>query len=295
MRGLPRGAALVFATVVAGSAGGVAYGQANSTFTIVPQQTKNYVAPNQDATVKFLLRETYTGTAAFFDAPANQLGTFEIAVDRGTTTPSGATAATLTASDADPVIWADTSPLPVTTTHAGVSGFTDAAAPTNPGGKIRTVSLGSVTIHGGTTRLAATSFQVNQTSQPDFFTASNQLLDTFINTSGSTPFTVTVAQNGDASLDGRVDVIDLGILATNYGKTSGVTWQTGDFTGDGRVDVVDLGLLATNYGSVSPTFAQALTAYPQFGATDVPEPAAVSALGVLGLGMLRRARRRPRQ
>lgn len=53
---------------------------------------------------------------------------------------------------------------------------------------------------------------------------------------------------GDADLDGSVDVVDLGILATNYGATSGKTWADGDFSGDGAVDVVDLGILATYYG-----------------------------------------------
>ncbi len=54
---------------------------------------------------------------------------------------------------------------------------------------------------------------------------------------------------GDANSDGSVDVTDLGILATNYGGTSGLEWSDGDFTGDGAVDVNDLGILATYYGT----------------------------------------------
>jgi hypothetical protein len=53
---------------------------------------------------------------------------------------------------------------------------------------------------------------------------------------------------GDANGDSKVDVGDLGILAANYGKTSGATWSQGDFNGDGKVDVGDLGILAANYG-----------------------------------------------
>jgi hypothetical protein len=63
---------------------------------------------------------------------------------------------------------------------------------------------------------------------------------------------------GDANLDGKVDVSDLGILAANYGTTVGGTWSTGDFTNDGKVDVSDLGILAAHYGSGvsgSPDFA----------------------------------------
>jgi autotransporter-associated beta strand protein len=52
---------------------------------------------------------------------------------------------------------------------------------------------------------------------------------------------------GDSNGDRKVDVTDLGTLATNYGKSvSGPA--RGDFNNDGKVDVSDLGLLATDYG-----------------------------------------------
>jgi hypothetical protein len=54
---------------------------------------------------------------------------------------------------------------------------------------------------------------------------------------------------GDANLDAKVDVSDLGILAANYGMTAGATWDKGDFNHDGKVDVSDLGILAANYGT----------------------------------------------
>ena len=61
---------------------------------------------------------------------------------------------------------------------------------------------------------------------------------------------------GDANLDGKVNVTDLGILSTNFGKKSGEVWAQGDFNYDGAVNVTDLGLLATNFGkSVSPAAA----------------------------------------
>lgn len=64
----------------------------------------------------------------------------------------------------------------------------------------------------------------------------------------TTDVLVKYTYKGDANLEGQVNVADLGILATNYGPTSGATWATGDFNGDGQVNVSDLGLLATNYG-----------------------------------------------
>ncbi len=83
---------------------------------------------------------------------------------------------------------------------------------------------------------------------------------------------------GDANEDGSVDVTDLGILATNYGATSGMNWGEGDFTGDGAVDVSDLGILATNYGTSIES------------AAAVPEPSAFMMLLsiVLSLIMVRR-------
>jgi hypothetical protein len=66
----------------------------------------------------------------------------------------------------------------------------------------------------------------------------------FVNKSFDSAFPVA----GDANSDNKVDVGDLGILAANYGMTSGATWAKGDFNGDGAVDVGDLGILAANYG-----------------------------------------------
>ena len=58
---------------------------------------------------------------------------------------------------------------------------------------------------------------------------------------------------GDAYIDGKVDVFDLGILATNYGNYyASPTTATGDFNLDHWVDVYDLGILATYYDMVLP-------------------------------------------
>src|SRR5206468_9012583 len=51
---------------------------------------------------------------------------------------------------------------------------------------------------------------------------------------------------GDSNLDGKVDVTDLGALATNWQSTRSV-WTDGDFNYDEMVDVTDLGALATNW------------------------------------------------
>jgi len=58
----------------------------------------------------------------------------------------------------------------------------------------------------------------------------------------------TVSQSGDVNGDGHVNVTDLSILATNYGKTA-MTRAQGDLNGDGVVNVYDLSILAANWGT----------------------------------------------
>jgi len=73
---------------------------------------------------------------------------------------------------------------------------------------------------------------------------------------------------GDANEDYVVDVLDLGILATNYGTTDLATWAMGDFNDDFKIDVIDLGILATHYGAGGG--ADSMLAA---GGSSVPEPA----------------------
>ena len=73
---------------------------------------------------------------------------------------------------------------------------------------------------------------------------------------------------GNANCDGRVDVNDLTIVLSDFGR-SGMTWSGGDFNGDGKVDTNDLTILLSNFGATSnaPGNIQA-----------VPEPSTVALL-----------------
>jgi hypothetical protein len=71
---------------------------------------------------------------------------------------------------------------------------------------------------------------------PDFF--GNSL-------AADAPFTFFVLA-GDANRDRKVDVADLGILATNW-QQSGRIFSQGDFDYNGTVDVNDLGILASHW------------------------------------------------
>ena len=59
--------------------------------------------------------------------------------------------------------------------------------------------------------------------------------------------TTPTAIPGDINGDGKVDIYDLSIMATNWHKT-GMTAAQGDLNGDGTVDIYDLSILAANWG-----------------------------------------------
>jgi uncharacterized membrane protein len=88
---------------------------------------------------------------------------------------------------------------------------------------------------------------------------------------------VSRAMDGDATIDGRVDIADFALLAANY-NTAG-NWLDGDFNADGTVGIADFALLAGNFNRVLNTAAR-----------PVPEPAGL----MLPLAALIAVRRRVR-
>lgn len=85
---------------------------------------------------------------------------------------------------------------------------------------------------------------------------------------------------GDANLDGVVDLMDLSLLRENYGVTVGMRWARGDFDLDGDVDGEDLSLLATKYAN---GFEQAFLDFENMASVPEPSPLgfAVFAVAVL--------------
>ncbi|HEX4055154.1 MAG TPA: PEP-CTERM sorting domain-containing protein [Tepidisphaeraceae bacterium] len=108
---------------------------------------------------------------------------------------------------------------------------------------------------------------------------------------------------GDTNLDGAVNSLDFSVLASNFGKKVSGGWQVGDFAYDGVVSSVDFGLFADNFGKSASGASVALSAgdwaaLDAFAAANgislssVPEPASVGFVGIVGLGILTRRRRR---
>ena len=84
---------------------------------------------------------------------------------------------------------------------------------------------------------------------------------------GSFAVTGTAVLPGDAIGDGKVDINDLTIVLTNYGKTD-MTWSQGEFAGDGTVDINDLTIVLANFGQTAGAA----------GIRAVPEPATIAIL-----------------
>ncbi len=90
---------------------------------------------------------------------------------------------------------------------------------------------------------------------------------------------LTLAHNGDATLDNKVDSLDLTILAAHWQQQSGALWSSGDLTGDGKVDSLDLTVLAANWQFAAPlqsALAQLpFTSYQLQPPAPIPEPASL--------------------
>jgi probable HAF family extracellular repeat protein len=77
---------------------------------------------------------------------------------------------------------------------------------------------------------------------------------------------LTPALQGDANLDGKVDINDLTIVLSNYGQT-GASWMQGCMDGDptGSVDINDLTIVLSNYGGSVGASAGGIQPVPEPG------------------------------
>ena len=102
---------------------------------------------------------------------------------------------------------------------------------------------------------------------------------------------------GDANEDGKVDAVDLNILALNWQKMVMDGWAEADFNGDMLVDASDLNVIALNWqmGVTLPTsesFDDAFAFALATAVAETPEPGSVLVLGLLGAPLAWSRRRR---
>jgi fibronectin type 3 domain-containing protein len=146
----------------------------------------------------------------------------------------------------------------------------DTTAPTVPSGlsmSANTATSITFTWTASTDNVGVTGYKIYRSGTQINTSATNSFTNTGLAANSSYSYTVaaydaagnnsaqstagsfsTSLQAGDANGDGYVNVIDLSIMATNYGD-SGMTRAQGDLNGDGSVNVFDLSILAANWGA----------------------------------------------
>jgi fibronectin-binding autotransporter adhesin len=123
------------------------------------------------------------------------------------------------------------------------------------------------------------------------------------NNTATSAVTVKVVLYGDATMDGTVNIYDLGQVLANYNKSG--TWATGDFNYDGTVNIYDLGTVLANYNkslslseaSIDPSDyagldGQGVAALQAAGVNVVPEPGMLALLTAGAIGLLAHAWRK---
>jgi hypothetical protein len=101
---------------------------------------------------------------------------------------------------------------------------------------------------------------------------------------------VRLTRNGDANVDGQVNLQDFNRLASFFGQ-SNQRWDNGDFNFDGTVNLQDFNRLAANFGLQAGPDGPTPEDWAALGAA-VPEPGSAGAVLVFSSALLAGRRRR---
>jgi len=99
--------------------------------------------------------------------------------------------------------------------------------------------------------------------------------------------------DGDATLDGQINVDDYGRIDLNANIPGATGWFNGDFNYDGKVNVDDYGIIDFNVAIQGPPFSTSAgwpTSVGLSSPSSVPEPAC--GVGMIALLLARSTRRR---
>jgi hypothetical protein len=104
---------------------------------------------------------------------------------------------------------------------------------------------------------AAINMATNNLMALGYSTGTNSVAGTKLGLSSGQTI-VKYVLDGDANLDGAVDINDLNIVLSNYLSGNPGTWDTGDFKYAGQTDINDLNIVLSNYlVTASPTLRAA--------------------------------------
>jgi hypothetical protein len=143
-----------------------------------------------------------------------------------------------------------------------------------------------------TRHLTALGVIQNNQSGTAIYTSSNKFDGT---TPGAGDILIKYTYYGDTNLDGKVDGsdysrIDAAFLADKSNPTAVTGWFNGDFNYDGVIDGSDYTLIDNAFNTQGAVIATAVATSQVAPASAVPEPTALTLLGVMSVGMLSRRR-----
>ena len=162
----------------------------------------------------------------------------------------------------------------VKTTAIAATTLADTTAPTVPTGlKVNAQNTTSVTLgwNASTDATGVTGYRIyrNGATTPTGTSTTTSYTDTSglvlnqtytyavsaIDAAGNesaktTTISVQIIKAGDMNRDGAIDIFDLSIILSNYGKTvAGGGLAAADINNSGTIDAIDLSILLTNYGT----------------------------------------------